>query len=148
MSRGPTRRQFLELATNAVAAGLAAFLAGCDDTLRGAYARAAAAPVPVGPRRLTALASLTPTPTAIPFVTADGGEVVYAYSEGGQPVVLSSLCTHRGCTVRWDEPQGRFACPCHEGWFDRQGKVLGGPPLAPLTSYPARKVGDDLFIEG
>jgi len=56
--------------------------------------------------------------------------------------VLSSTCTHAGCSVRWAAQDKRFRCPCHDGQFDRAGKVLGGPPPRPLERVPFRLTAD------
>ena len=140
-----TRRQFLELASTAVGLGLAA---ACDDTLRGSFGQVAVTNLPTGPRKLTTRAALSTSPTAIDFATANGGTGVFAYNDGDQVVILSNLCTHRGCSVAWDPARGQFNCPCHGGTFDKQGKVLLGPPIAPLTRYTAQDVGGDLYISG
>jgi len=47
-------------------------------------------------------------------------------------VVLSNICTHLGCGVRWDDGRRAFLCPCHNGVFDMEGKVVSGPPPKPL----------------
>src|SRR5262245_43976204 len=96
-----TRRRFLELVAAGVSAGVAGALAGCEDTLRASFGRTMMTAVPTGPRKVAALSSLTATPTAIPFMTSNGGETVYAYKDGEQAVVLSNVCTHRGCPVAW-----------------------------------------------
>lgn len=143
------RRAFLEIASRAVAAGVAATLAGCQDTVRGGFGRMA--PVGTGtPTRLkiAARTALTSTPTSFPAATADGGTAVFAFVEGDQVVVMSSLCTHRGCTVAWEAGGARFACPCHEGFFDQKGNVTGGPPLGPLKTYTAQLEAGDVYIEG
>lgn len=61
------------------------------------------------------------------------------------PVALSLVCTHLGCHVR-PQPDGTFLCPCHQGLFDSDGKVLAGPPPAALTRYDVAVEGDEIFI--
>ncbi|MDB5098272.1 MAG: Rieske Fe-S protein [Cyanobacteria bacterium RYN_339] len=134
------RRQFLVL----VAAGVAA---GCADTLRASFGPPLVAATPSGPRKVASLAALTATPSAFPLQTANGGDQVYAYKDGEQVVVLSNVCTHRGCPVAWEAASNRFVCPCHDGTFDRAGKVLAGPPLGPLMAYSAMLVGDDVMVQ-
>lgn len=48
---------------------------------------------------------------------------------------LSGVCTHLGCVVRWQRSRRQFFCPCHGGRFAPNGRVLGGPPPAPLDSF-------------
>ena len=47
----------------------------------------------------------------------------------GNLKVLSSVCPHLGCSVRWLAEQGNFVCPCHGGTFTRTGARVSGPPL-------------------
>ncbi len=65
-------------------------------------------------------------------------------------VALSSTCPHLGCQVRFEAPQQRFFCPCHNGTFDPEGKATGGPPLEAeqsLPRYPLELRGELLYIE-
>jgi Rieske Fe-S protein len=58
-------------------------------------------------------------------------------------LVLSSKCTHLGCTVSWKPDRNEYVCPCHDAQFGPDGAVLGGPPPRPLDSYS----GDRLKVE-
>lgn len=60
--------------------------------------------------------------------------------------VLSNICTHLGCPVRWSDKARSFLCPCHGGIFDIDGKVVGGPPPRPLPRYRFRAVKGVLQI--
>ena len=51
-------------------------------------------------------------------------------------IALSSTCPHLGCQVRWEGPNNRYFCPCHNGTFDAQGKATGGPPGDAGQSLP------------
>ncbi|HEX9562683.1 MAG TPA: Rieske 2Fe-2S domain-containing protein [Gemmatimonadaceae bacterium] len=63
----------------------------------------------------------------------------------GTFAAVSSVCTHRGCTV---EPgAGGFACPCHGSEYDRQGLVLKGPASRNLARYPIVSEGGELVID-
>ena len=62
----------------------------------------------------------------------------YAVLLGGRLVVLSNICTHLGCGVRWDPAKKAFLCPCHNGVFARDGGVVSGPPPKPLTRFKSR----------
>lgn len=49
--------------------------------------------------------------------------------------VVSAVCTHIGCTVRWVEKLNRWECPCHGSFFDDRGFVTAGPAPRPLPWY-------------
>ncbi len=53
-------------------------------------------------------------------------------------IAISAVCTHLGCIVTWDEDQKIFKCPCHDGRYDADGKVISGPPPAPLKRHIAK----------
>ncbi len=62
----------------------------------------------------------------------------------GKHSVISSECTHKGCTV---EVQGeRIVCPCHGSTYDRKGDVLKGPAQRSLRRYPSRLTSDGVLI--
>jgi Rieske Fe-S protein len=46
---------------------------------------------------------------------------------------VSNTCMHLGCPVQ-AKPTG-FACPCHGGQYDSQGRRIAGPPVRPLNRY-------------
>ena len=48
--------------------------------------------------------------------------------ESGKLKVLSSVCPHLGCAVRWVGKQDEFVCPCHGGTFKSTGEYVSGPP--------------------
>jgi Rieske Fe-S protein len=65
-------------------------------------------------------------------------QVVYIDKEGDSYRALSATCTHLGCRVSWNAQTKHFHCPCHGGIYDRDGKVIAGPPPAGLTRVNAR----------
>lgn len=70
-------------------------------------------------------------------VTTEG--LIYARATaGGEVLVLSAVCTHLGCNVRWREDESRFVCPCHAGVYDADGKVVSGPPPKALRKIETR----------
>lgn len=74
---------------------------------------------------------------------------VYVRTDNGRDfVAMSNICTHLGCRVRWIAKQGQFFCPCHNGVFDKDGKVLSGPPPRPLDRYETRVENGQLMIQG
>ncbi len=64
-----------------------------------------------------------------------GGYILRKSEDPKDILVLSSRCTHLSCTVNWKEEAQVFICPCHDAKFDKDGKVLDGPPPEPLGHF-------------
>ena len=79
--------------------------------------------------------------------TSHGGFVVRKSDNPTDMIILNSRCTHLGCTVNWGEDAQAFICPCHDGKFSVDGKVLGGPPPRPLDAYMDFRVTQDGVLE-
>lgn len=60
-------------------------------------------------------------------------------------VVFHTHCTHVGCPINWSPQAGRFFSPCHGGVFDKEGRVLAGPPPRPLDRHEHRIENGVLF---
>jgi thiosulfate dehydrogenase [quinone] large subunit len=116
---------------------------------------AAAEPTPSGTTAPSAIPSESTSASATPKASPAGrtiakaadvspGQAVSFRDDTGRPAWLvhetsgdfrafSAVCTHQGCTVRYDASFG-FVCPCHGGRYDADtGAVVAGPPPAPLT---------------
>ena len=66
-------------------------------------------------------------------------------------VVFSNVCTHLSCRVNWDAGKNEYICPCHDGRFGIDGKVVSGPPPRPLDVYQTKVDKGILsihFVEG
>jgi glycine/D-amino acid oxidase-like deaminating enzyme/nitrite reductase/ring-hydroxylating ferredoxin subunit len=60
----------------------------------------------------------------------------------GQLSVLSPVCTHANCLVKWNTAENSWDCPCHGGRYTPTGEVLNGPPVLGLYRfYPAEQPG-------
>jgi Rieske Fe-S protein len=46
---------------------------------------------------------------------------------------IANTCMHLGCPVQASATG--FACPCHGGQYDLQGRRIAGPPVRPLNRY-------------
>lgn len=75
--------------------------------------------------------------------TSYGGYVIRKSEAADDLVILSSRCTHLGCSVNWKEDSQEFICPCHDAKFSKEGAVLDGPPPRPLDLYTEHKVDND-----
>lgn len=53
-------------------------------------------------------------------------------------IAISAACAHLGCIVTWQADQQIFKCPCHDGRYDPQGRVISGPPPKPLRRHKTR----------
>lgn len=53
--------------------------------------------------------------------------------DGNKLAVISTICTHLGCTVGISDTG--FACPCHGSRYDQDGNVVGGPAPKALAWY-------------
>lgn len=80
-------------------------------------------------------------------LTLDGERRAVFRDDGGGLHVLSAVCPHLGCLVRWNGAARSWDCPCHGSRFAATGAVLEGPSLrgllpagAPAAAAPA----DDL----
>jgi len=51
-------------------------------------------------------------------------------------LALDAVCTHMGCTVKFDPEKDKIICACHGGVYDpKTGENVSGPPPRPLNKY-------------
>jgi cytochrome b6-f complex iron-sulfur subunit len=111
------------------------------------------------------LAFLTPPPrperdvefaaTPLAEVPDGGGSVVslpsgaVAIERAGDRVrAFSATCTHLGCIVTWQPQAGSvWLCPCHRGRYDRDGRVVAGPPPRALQPLPAEVRDGKVYVK-
>ena len=74
-------------------------------------------------------------------------KAVYVVKQAdGQFMVLSSVCPHLGCSVAWRGEKDEFVCPCHNGHFAGDGKLLGGPPPRGMDRLESKIEGGTLKV--
>ena len=61
-------------------------------------------------------------------------------------IAINATCTHLGCIVSWDEDLQIFKCPCHDGRYDAEGRVISGPPPAPLKRHETKIEDGRIFF--
>jgi cytochrome b6-f complex iron-sulfur subunit len=49
--------------------------------------------------------------------------------------VLSTICTHLGCTPNWLPAELKFKCPCHGSGYYKSGVNFEGPTPRPLERF-------------
>lgn len=64
----------------------------------------------------------------------------------GEYRAFTATCTHLDCTVQFDNDTKRIWCPCHNGFYDLEGRNVAGPPPRPLTSFDVQLVDEDIFV--
>lgn len=68
----------------------------------------------------------------------DGQHVACSRDAQGKATMLSAVCTHMGCLVRWNAAEHTWDCPCHGSRFRPDGQVLAGPAEDPLQPFEAK----------
>lgn len=56
----------------------------------------------------------------------------------GQFRILSPICPHLGCSIRWVDAENKFICPCHSGSFTPSGDRIAGPPPRSMDSLESK----------
>ncbi len=60
--------------------------------------------------------------------------------------VLSTTCTHLGCTPNWLAAEEKFKCPCHGSGFVKTGINIEGPAPRPLERYKVTLAEDGQIL--
>lgn len=67
--------------------------------------------------------------------------------EDGHYASFDAVCTHMGCTVRFEPQNKRIFCPCHGGTYDMNtGEVVAGPPPRALKIYRVEVEGGNVVV--
>jgi Rieske Fe-S protein len=88
--------------------------------------------------------SLDKVPPGSAFRTRQGESSIIVLNIGGEIRAFDAVCTHEGCPLGWNPAQRLIRCPCHGGAYDTTGRVVDGPPPAPLHRLEA-EVGDGVI---
>ena len=82
------------------------------------------------------------------YLTEEQEISVFVTTEtGAEFTILSNICTHLGCRVRWVQDQNGYFCPCHNAIFGPDGEVVQGPPPRPLDRFEYMIEEGQLFIK-
>src|SRR5581483_1267932 len=70
-------------------------------------------------------------------VTSD--KVIYVIKGAdGTLGVFTAVCPHLGCSVKWNDNNHQFKCPCHNGTFTNVGKLVSGPPPRDMDTLESK----------
>lgn len=82
------------------------------------------------------------------WINAEEEFSAYVLTDNGQDfTVMSNVCTHLGCKVRWIAEKEGFYCPCHNGVFAKDGHVVSGPPPRPLDRFESKTEDGILYVK-
>ncbi len=83
------------------------------------------------------------------WIEVNKAATCWVVPNGDHLTVFNGRCTHLGCAYSWEtegDHANEFHCPCHDGAFNREGQVMGGPPPRPLDKLQTRVVNGDLQV--
>lgn len=81
------------------------------------------------------------------WVRAENRRSAWVFTQDGQNfVAYDPRCTHLGCAYTWKSNRKQFFCPCHDGIFDINGKVVSGPPPRALDRYETKVMSGVLYL--
>ncbi|MCV7444779.1 Rieske (2Fe-2S) protein [Mycobacterium paraense] len=143
-AKHPTTRRQVIVGTSAAAAAAAAAVS-IDRALMGGPTEGPAVAGELTPYegswQRVAASSDVPDGVMHPF---DLGSVTgFVRRVDGKPEAISGVCTHQGCRLWFDAPEGTLRCPCHTTSFSPSGKVLTHQlPISPkpLPTLMVREV--------
>ena len=75
------------------------------------------------------------------LVRMNGQKMACYRDPDGTMHVMSAVCPHLSCLVRWNDAEATWDCPCHGSRFGPRGEVIDGPSirdLAPASTEPAQ----------
>jgi glycine/D-amino acid oxidase-like deaminating enzyme/nitrite reductase/ring-hydroxylating ferredoxin subunit len=72
------------------------------------------------------------------IVSLDGKKIAAYRDVRGKLTLLSPVCTHLKCIVRWNDADQTWDCPCHGSRFKATGEVFSGPAEQPLERISAK----------
>jgi Rieske Fe-S protein len=81
------------------------------------------------------------------FPPAAIGAVWIVMDKDKKFTVFTSICPHLGCGIDWDKKSGEFVCPCHDSFFDIEGRVLSGPSPRGMDTLETDIKDEKIFVK-
>ena len=69
------------------------------------------------------------------IIEIDGSKIGIYKDINGNTHAVKPTCTHLGCTLKWNNADKTWDCPCHGSRFDYTGKNLYDPALKDLKTF-------------
>jgi glycine/D-amino acid oxidase-like deaminating enzyme/nitrite reductase/ring-hydroxylating ferredoxin subunit len=66
-------------------------------------------------------------------IDRNGEKLAVWRDDSGACHAVSATCTHKGCTVTWNNADRTWDCPCHGSVFEAGGQIIHGPAREPLA---------------
>jgi glycine/D-amino acid oxidase-like deaminating enzyme/nitrite reductase/ring-hydroxylating ferredoxin subunit len=60
-----------------------------------------------------------------------GHRVGASRDDDGRVYLISAVCPHLGCNLKWNKDERTFDCPCHGSRFDTKGQIINNPATKP-----------------
>ena len=84
--------------------------------------------------------------TALGFMFGNRPALLIHHKDN-QWCAFDAVCTHLGCTVRFEVNKDRIFCACHGGVYDATtGQPVAGPPPRALTKYEVEVKDDEVVV--
>ena len=131
------RSKFLQVAVGGMCAGYAGIIGYPIYRYLNSPVEKSAAEAAVSEVNLKDADKL-PAGTALMFKFGAKPALLIHHKDGAW-VALDAVCTHLGCTVRFDPNDQKIVCACHGGVYDaKTGDNVSGPPPKPLKQFVAK----------
>src|SRR5947209_4750142 len=120
------------------------------DTLGGAGAAQAVSRRPTRADGFTPVATLSELPPGTAKRVYAANDAVALFNVSGTVYAIANRCTHARASLSEgtvDPARCTVTCPWQEGVFSLEtGRVLGGPPVHPVSTYQVKLEGDTILI--
>ena len=81
------------------------------------------------------------------FPPTEIGAVWIIMDKDKKLTAFTSICPHLGCGINWDENSEKFICPCHDSFFDIEGRVLSGPSPRGMDTLETEIKDGKIFVK-
>ena len=77
------------------------------------------------------------------LVTYENTKLALYKTDTGKLYALNPVCRHLKCTVKWNQAERSWDCPCHGARYGFDGKMLTGPTDADLETVDLTELTED-----